>query len=335
VWLEALSPYDFEWSNGAVTQNLVSVSAGSYTLTVIDGNSCTATENGLVGQLSQMSATVSKIDVTVCLGNANGEIHFTNPQGGSGNYNYSVDGASSFQASPNFTGLTAGNYNTFIKDVNAASCEVSLGTINVADQPDLPAPIFPGGNSYSSCGLIVVNATPGAGANQVRLYNGHPSLNNVVSTGTSFVLRNLPAGTYTFYGTSFESSINCEGDAFTTFTLEVISPLLLSGTSTEVSCFGLQDGEVDLIATGATTPYNYAWSNGSNTEDLVNLNGGVYTVTVTDPNGCFNIETFNVTEYSPLNAELDILSINGFNVRTCATPTSLVQVNVTGGKKMY
>ncbi|MEM7101566.1 MAG: GEVED domain-containing protein [Bacteroidota bacterium] len=60
-----------------------------------------------------------------------------------------------------------------------------------------------------------------------------------------------------------------------------------STTFTDVSCFGLSDGTIDLTTTGGVDPLTYAWDNGlGNSEDLLGLPIGIYTVTVTDANGC-------------------------------------------------
>lgn len=47
------------------------------------------------------------------------------------------------------------------------------------------------------------------------------------------------------------------------------------------------NGRVDLTPTGGYSLLKYKWSNGATTEDLVNIPGGTYSVTVTDANGYF------------------------------------------------
>ena len=46
------------------------------------------------------------------------------------------------------------------------------------------------------------------------------------------------------------------------------------------------DGSVDLDVAYGMQPYSYSWSNGADTEDLVNVAAGMYNVTVTDASGC-------------------------------------------------
>jgi hypothetical protein len=46
------------------------------------------------------------------------------------------------------------------------------------------------------------------------------------------------------------------------------------------------DGSLDVTVSGGTAPFTYSWSNGATTEDLGSVSGGLYSVTVTDANGC-------------------------------------------------
>ncbi|MBL0053539.1 MAG: hypothetical protein IPP29_19620 [Bacteroidetes bacterium] len=45
-------------------------------------------------------------------------------------------------------------------------------------------------------------------------------------------------------------------------------------------------GSIDLAVSGLNGPYTFLWSNGAVTQDIFNLIGGTYTVTVTDAFGC-------------------------------------------------
>jgi hypothetical protein len=55
----------------------------------------------------------------------------------------------------------------------------------------------------------------------------------------------------------------------------------------QTSCFGAQDGSIDITVTGGSTPYTYNWDNAIGAvEDPSGLGAGVYVLTVTDSAGC-------------------------------------------------
>jgi len=77
---------------------------------------------------------------------------------------------------------------------------------------------------------------------------------------------------------------------FRTFTIE--APEFLQGYIAQDDLNGSVN--LDLIAQGGTAPYTYNWSNGETTEDLIAVQEeGIYSVTITDANGCFlNLNTY-------------------------------------------
>ncbi len=62
-------------------------------------------------------------------------------------------------------------------------------------------------------------------------------------------------------------------------------PLTIAFVVTNESLYGLADGKIDLTITGGKMPYVTEWSNGETIEDINNLEGGTYSVTVTDETG--------------------------------------------------
>jgi uncharacterized protein (TIGR02145 family) len=83
----------------------------------------------------------------------------------------------------------------------------------------------------------------------------------------------------------------------------------------DVTCKGSADGEIDLIIEGGTQPYSFQWSNGATSEDISNLSGGKYSVTVTDANNYeFVIKNINIYEPELLfNIVTKNVTCNGYN----------------------
>src|SRR5690606_10510029 len=78
--------------------------------------------------------------------------------------------------------------------------------------------------------------------------------------------------------------------------LRIIS-LPLSFTSTQITqlnCFTNQPGAIDIEVIGGSAPYNYFWSNNANTQDLQNLQAGIYQLTVVDANNDSLFNSFEI-----------------------------------------
>lgn len=56
-------------------------------------------------------------------------------------------------------------------------------------------------------------------------------------------------------------------------------------------------GAIDITVSGGTPPYTFLWSNNAVTEDITNITGGYYTVTITDKNNCSLVNSYSVKKY--------------------------------------
>lgn len=75
----------------------------------------------------------------------------------------------------------------------------------------------------------------------------------------------------------------------------LVPPLSISGVSTNTSCSNTVGGDIDITVSGGETPYSYSWSSGQTTEDIANLSGGLYTITVTDAAGRTSQKSFQIS----------------------------------------
>ncbi len=98
--------------------------------------------------------------------------------------------------------------------------------------------------------------------------------------------------------------------------------ILVSVTSTDVSCFGGSNGSAAILVEGGTPPYEYEWSDGSVTRDRNDLLAQAYTFRVTDSLGDF--KEVQVVIGSPDQIVITA-TVNGQNVI----------VDVTGGTAPY
>ena len=99
-------------------------------------------------------------------------------------------------------------------------------------------------------------------------------------------------------------------------TIDPIAVFDFATIPTDVTCKGGDDGTISLSVTGGTTPYNISWSGPddflSTGQNLTNLIAGVYTLTLTDANGCSpqNSNFTVIVEEPPTSVAINVLSIN-------------------------
>ena len=93
----------------------------------------------VITQPVQLAGTVGNTNVT-CFGANDGTITITNPTGGYGTYEYSINGGASWQASGNFIALAPGFYNVQIRDAAHITCVTTLNaSLRITEPPVLSA----------------------------------------------------------------------------------------------------------------------------------------------------------------------------------------------------
>jgi hypothetical protein len=147
---------------------------------------------------------------------------------------------------------------------------------------------------------------------------------NDANLQTAAIANNLPAGNYTVTVTDAVCSAQFN------FTVTQPSQLISSKTQSNLSCFGNSNGQVDLTVSGAVSPYTYLWSNAATTQDISGLSAGIYTVTITDANGCRAFDTATITSPSALNS-----AIASTNLQCSSNSNAAVNLTVNGGVLPY
>ncbi len=141
----------------------------------------------------------------------------------------------------------------------------------------------------SADGSAFATASGGAG--------GYNYAWSTTPTQTSDTARGLVAGNYIITVTDANG---CTG--FTNVTVTEPSAVSVSTTiasdynGAAISCNGTCDGAAAAIGAGGTAPYTYRWSDGQVTDTASALCAGVYTVTITDNNGCFTSSSITIIE---------------------------------------
>lgn len=374
--LGGAQPYSFEWSNGATTEDIDNLDAGSYVGTITDANGCVTVSDAVV--IEEVPAIelldVNTTAVSEC-GAEDGSITVGAVTGGIAPYTIrwtrigGVATGSETGESATFEGLPSGFYRLAARENGGNFCE-GVDTIYVGQPSSLSAETEVNGISCNEEGLpslsdgsIEVFATGGVTPYEYAWSNGE----------TTARIENLDAGTYfgtvtdaegcyyDVWGTVIEPdpimiadatimNVTCNGadngmisveiaggtppydynwetldndmipgdetimnlapgfyvgnitDAngctFTSPVVEITEPeaIMLMADVSPADCETNEGGEILLTVQGGSAPYMFMWSNGEETQDLVDVEAGEYAVTVTDDNGCMAMETFEVTQ---------------------------------------
>ncbi|RMG84235.1 MAG: T9SS C-terminal target domain-containing protein [Bacteroidetes bacterium] len=283
--------YEYQWDiPGAPDTNQVSgLSPGTYGLTVLDANGCSAEASVTVGTSSDLTLNVFGQNVT-CFGKSNG-IAWAEVSGGAGGYTFSwnVAGGSSTDTLYN---LSAGDYSVTVTD--SAGCALSA-SVTIAEPEILEATILT---------TSVLCADDNDGTAETVVTGGTPPFTYNWSNGaTSANLTGLTPGNYSLTVTDAN---NCQ--VVVTAIIEYTSDLGASFTAEKTSCFGGNDGEATISGTGGTPPYTYEWNTGATTATVTGLSAGNYFVTVTDADGCHFGQMVSVPDADPVVCSASVTS---------------------------
>ncbi|MGL5888858.1 MAG: SprB repeat-containing protein, partial [Bacteroidia bacterium] len=175
------SPYTYLWSNGATTQDILGVTAGTYSVVVTDNAGCTDTAFFTLTQPPAITGVASYSEPT-CYDSATGVI-IVLPGGGAPPYTFNW---SNGDTTAQINGLTAGTYSCTITD--ASGC-THLFTQTLSQPPQLITTLTAGQILCNGSSTIIAAATSGGVSGYTYLWSDNStndSINNAVS-GTYYL----------------------------------------------------------------------------------------------------------------------------------------------------
>lgn len=271
------APYLYNWSNASTSEDLSSICAGTYDITVTDDKGCTATSSVTINEPAAITTSTSSVNSTC--GNSNGEA-CVSAGGGTSPYTYSWN-TTPVQTTSCATGVAAGNYTVTVSDANGCTATASVIVSN---------------SSGGSASATVVSDATGAG-----LCDGSASAS--ITGGASPYTYLWDNGQATSTSTGLCAGTVCvtvtDDNGCTSVACVIINEpgaIVTSVVVADVSCNGICDGAVDLTVSGGVSPYTYLWSSGATAQDPANLCAGTYTVTVTDNNGVTATASATISE---------------------------------------
>ena len=124
-------------------------------------------------------------------------------------------------------------------------------------------------------------------------------------------------GAFISTGTNAQVTIPCSPN----------NPVVVTGDISDVTCFGYENGTVDLHVSGGFPPYHFSWSNGETTEDISGLAPSIYSVDVYDNWQCHGSAWFVIGQPSELQLEIALTE------QVCGQPSGCAIMS--GGTQPY
>jgi gliding motility-associated-like protein len=317
-----VSTYSKSWtgpsSYTSTNEDISTLSAGNYSVTVTDANSCTETLSTTITEPTAIAASDVITNVT-CNGLSDGGVNLT-VSGGTvaSNYTFAWDNSATTE---DITGVLAGNYQVTITDDNGCTF---VKTYTVTEPAVLSiaktiTKVLCNGNADGGINLTITGGT--------ATYSYSWTGPNTFTANTEDITA-LLAGDYDITVTDLN---NCQISDKITVTEP--TAMALGYVRTEVKCKNENNGAIDLTVVGGTvaTDYIYDWASikgyTSAVSDISNLVADEYTYTITDDNGCVLTDTINISEPA-------LLGLNIATVSVCDGQGTLT-FNAYGGTSPY
>lgn len=183
--------YSYLWSNGASTAVNQNLSAGTYTVTVTDGFTCSKSATVIIG--SNILAISSSGLVTNASGVCNGAIDLT-VNNGKAPYSYNWSNGSSLQ---DLTGLCANTYTVVVTDNNGCT---GSSTYTVTGSNNCSLAITLKGRNEGTCltgGIMNVYVQNFTGTGSASIYDAQNVLIKTITTKGNCDFDGLGQGLYT------------------------------------------------------------------------------------------------------------------------------------------
>lgn len=317
-----------ENNNTSGTITVDKLEQGNYEVAVLDANECRIDDIIKVHEPEKLLLSVSAKTNVTC------------PGGNDGAVEIAVEGASDMA---NVTFEWVGDNFFRSADQNINNLKAGKYTIKVYDSKGDPG--------YESQTMIVMVTEPAPleidfwkkditcpgdndGYINIHPQGGTPNY-TCVWTGTGVNASdedqsNLDPGTYTV---RISDANGCTMDKDTVIIINEPAELNVSvAGQKDPTCFGFENGWIKLDITNGTAPYIVSWDNyGSVTQNISELEKGVYRYIVTDDNGCSKSSDVILNQPDSLIAQ-----INDFDDVLChGDGSGRAYVDITGGTPVY
>lgn len=309
--LGGTQPYTYMWSNGINTAENIGVAVGSYELTVVDSNGCSATSTAQISRHETLSVTASVSRPISCHGFNDGAVAAQCPNAAEPIiYSWNTGNASS-----EIYNLFDGTYMVTVTDFWGCTGQAGVSLVSPPEMDVQMVAVSPKCHNTAD-GMITVTAFGGMAPYSYQW--------NTSASGCE--IANLNAGTYSL---TVSDVAGCS--LVRTISLAAPESITMEVAVQDIDCYGNKNGRIEVSAQGGAEPYSYSINgHGVSSGVLGNLKAGIYTVGATDNNGCEVKQ--NVYILQPDRMELS-------SVVTAPTCKDLndasVEITVVGGTAPY
>lgn len=331
--------YTYSWTslNGftATTEDIANLKAGVYTCTVTDANGCTlAPASETTFTLTEPAALSISMNPSVsndgsfninCFGGT-GSVNLTVSGGSIGNYTYtwtSSNGSGIVQGQGNQPALTAGKYYILVSDLN--NCSIT-DSITLTQPPSFELAMAPKNITCQAPGLdngsVDLSVSGGVGPYLYIWSNGANTQDIAGLTQGNYQV------TVTYNNTCSKS------DAASVYNPQPIEYEKVASdyNNFNVSCFGNNNGSIQITPTNGLAPYIYTWTGpdgfSSANNEISGLKAGQYTMHIQDANYCVADEIITLTEPGQLGMTFTLSEsiAGGYNINCAGDSTATIDV---------
>jgi gliding motility-associated-like protein len=297
-----LKPYTYSWNNGDSRDSVNNLLNGTYQIIVTDSSLCKDTQ---VIEIFEKPITKANFNLkpSTCR-NANGEINLTIIDGQAP---FDISWSNGILQNLSLKNLNQGSYWVKIKDADL--CEDTFFTFlgNISD----PKITFE--KTLTSCQLKNGSITA----------NVSNSVGNIIYEWSNLknqkTITNIDTGTYSL---TIIDSLGCIKTATTQ--LSSFPEIIFTSSIKPNTCEAI-NSKIEINTISGNPPYNFSWSNGSNSEDIQNIVDGKYFITITDSKNCQKMDTFDIVSIK--NVKASFIKTTDY----CNLSNGSIQTNLIGG----
>jgi len=254
------------------------ISHGSYILNAIDDNGCIADTTISIAEPTDFVYTTDSI-LEYCA-QSNGQASITITSGGTGGLSYIWNNDTLLNSSV-INNLVAGIYTVEVTDGNTCQFTESVTVLADIGFTVSFATVSPCLGDSSGAATVTATGTP------PFLYQWS-DINGVITGETSATISSMPLGTYSVLVTDSTSCVI----AGSVDIIPAVDPIVIDSlVVTNSSCFGINDAQIEIFASGGQLSYSYSNTNGLNTQPnpvFGMLGPNTYCIQAIDANGCFD-----------------------------------------------